>query len=435
MSVTELNALAIQRKGQIEKARAIFGRSESEGREMSDDEKKQFDAHMDDAFKLQEKAASLKAESEKNLARKSLLEAGEASLKEPRGRQVAPSQPFGQREGIVYRGRRMKQTAEQARRSGDEYKAAYNAYLADFTGQNQFSAALQTDVAEKGGYLAPTEMLAEVLKTIDNTFWFRKLANVLPPTSAPSITWNKRNGRIKSFAWGAEIAPPAKDANLKFGRRTMTPHYMTGEIDVSNDLLMSAIVDVDQFVVMEIGFGAGDLEEQAFFVGDGIGKPIGAFTPHANGITTARDKATAAVDQAALVSVKYSLREPYLRDPSLRWVGSRQFLMDCANLKSTQNEPLWLISLRDGQPDLLLGTPITMSEYAPTGSNAGAWQTGDYQAAIGAWSNYDIIDGNDMGIQRDESLMRRENQTAYIVRRKVDGCPRFEEAFARLKRS
>jgi hypothetical protein len=52
---------------------------------------------------------------------------------------------------------------------------------------------------------------------------------------------------------------------------------------------------------------------------------------------------------------------------------------------------------------------------------------------LGAFRNYDVLDSMDMGIARDESLGRRSNLIIYIVRRKVDGCARISEAFARLK--
>ena len=403
---------------------------------MTEDESRQFDAYMSQGEKLQGEIKAGKEASEKALHRKSLLESSEASLKESRGRIIMPGQVGGATNfQPVYRGRKIKLTADQVRRASEDYRAGFNAYLADLNNSGNFSAALQTDIAEKGGYLAPVDMLAEVLKTIDNTFWFRQLANVLPPTSAKSISWPKRTARMSRFVWGQELATPTADTALKVGGRSMTPHWMSGEIDVSNDLIMSAIVDIDQFVTTEIAWASGDTEEAAFFAGDGVGKPVGVFVNHPNGITTGRDT-SGGIDHDSLVNTKYSLREPYLRDPSLRWVGSRQFYRDCMKLKSTTNEPIYIVTLREGQPDTLLGTPTVMSEYAPVGTGASnAWQTGDYQAAIAAWKNYDIIDGTDMGIQRDISLMARQNQTVYIVRRKVDGCPRFEEAFARLKKS
>lgn len=435
MNVTEIESKLLERKSNIEKARAVYSRSETEKRSMTQDEARQFDAYMDAANTLQEEIKAGKLEAEKALYRKSLLESSEASLSQSRGRQLAPSNYVGTPSGdVTYRGRRVKLDANMARRNAEEYRAQYNAYLGDLSGRTEFGAALQTDVAEKGGYLSPVSMALEVIRTIDNTFWFRKLANVLPPTSSKSVSFPKRTSRMSRFVWGQELSPPTDDKGLKTGMYALTPHYMTGEIDVSNDLLQSAIVDIDQFVTAEIAWASGDTEEAAFFTGDGDDKPLGAFTPSDMGIPTSRDVSGAAITHDLLVTAKYSLRECYLRDQSLRWVGSRQFYSDCMKLKSTTGEPTYLPSLRDGQPDTLLGTQTVLSEYAPVGTGAaGAWASGNYFSCIGAWSNFDILDGLDMGIQRDISLMARQNQTVYIVRRKVDGAPRHGEAFTRLR--
>jgi hypothetical protein len=141
--------------------------------------------------------------------------------------------------------------------------------------------------------------VAEVVKTLDNTFWFRKLANVLPPTSQPSIRMPRRSARLQKFAWSQEITAPTADTALKAGGYTLTPHYMTGELQVSVDLLMAAVVNVDEFVRDEIAYTSADTEEDAFCNGDGVRKPTGVFVVNSNGLDATRD-VTTTLDQAGL---------------------------------------------------------------------------------------------------------------------------------------
>lgn len=425
VSVTKIEERLAERKRLVEQAGELVTRARQEERELSADESAQFDLLHESADGIRKEIDAERRRAEIAAERLSRQREAEDSLKASRGRQVRPEQvPGAEAQELTFRGRKLKiaPNSAAARRSSPEYREAFSGYIA--TGVN---AGLQTDLAENGGYMTPAQTVAEIVKTLDNTFWFRKLSNVLPPTSAPSVKMPRRSARMQKFIWGQELQTPTADTQLKMGGYSLTPHYMVGEIQVSVDLLMSAIVDADAFVIDEIVFCSGDTEEDAFFNGDGKLKPTGLFVANPQGIDTDRDT-TAVIGQDGLVDCKMALREPYLRSPNLRWVCGRAFMKACMKLKSTTNEPLWLVSLREGAPDMLLGVPVVLSEYAPTSVASGA-----YPAVIGDFRNYDIIDSIDMGIARDESLGRRSNLIVYIVRRKVDGCPRISEAFSRFK--
>jgi HK97 family phage major capsid protein len=332
-SVVANEAKLAERKRLIEQAGAIVTQAREESREMTAEEAQKFDKLHDEADKVRKDLEAEKKREEIAAERLTKQEQAEASLKESRGRAVPAADPNDGGPGgrsLMFRGRKLKLTPAAARRQSPEYQDAYSKFLSGVPG---IEASLQTDIAENGGYLSPPEYVAVVVKTLDNTFWFRKIANVLPPTVAPSVRMPRRSARVQRFSWGQELTTPTPDTALKLGAYTLTPHYMVGEIQVSVDLLMSAVVDADKFVTDEIVYAAGDTEEQAFFQGTGVGQPTGVFVANAQGIDTDRD-VTVAIDQAGLMDVKYSLRECYLRDmESLRWTCHRNFVKAVAKLK------------------------------------------------------------------------------------------------------
>ena len=89
---------------------------------------------------------------------------------------------------------------------------------------------------------------------------------------------------------------------------------------------------------------------------------------------------------------------------------------------------MWGPGLNGGQPQMLLGQPIIMSEYAPSSITTDA-----YALALGDFSWYWTADSLMMTTQRLVEVYARQNQIGYIIRVESDGMPVLAEAFARMK--
>ena len=81
-----------------------------------------------------------------------------------------------------------------------------------------------------------------------------------------------------------------------------------------------------------------------------------------------------------------------------------------------------------GQPDILLGKPVNISEYAPD-----TFTSGLYVGMYGDLSQYWICDSLALEIQVLVELYARTNQIDYITRIETDGAPIMPAAFARVK--
>jgi HK97 family phage major capsid protein len=289
--------------------------------------------------------------------------------------------------------------------------------------------ALQVDSDTAGGYLSqPEEFVAEYIKTVDDLCQMRGLSRKFR-TTAQSLGFPKRAAKMASFAWGGELSTPTADTALKFGKRALFPHYASGEILVSRELLRANVVNPESIVMYEMGRDSAELEENAFMTGDGNQKPLGIFTASSDGISTARDfnsgNTTTTIGADNLFECKYQLKLQYRFKAA--WIFSRAAIKMLRKLKDGEGQYLWQPGLQGGDPDRLLGLPVYESEFAPS-----TFTTGKYVGILGAYENYWIADALDLDLQRLVEKYAETNQVAFLARFKTDGMPVLEEAFARV---
>jgi HK97 family phage major capsid protein len=416
LTVTEIETMKKNRRHFIDQAAKIVQKCKDEKCDLDEHAAAKFNRLHDQADKIAKEYAA----AERQLASASV------------GRTLTIEEASPERDVLTYRGWDILIPAgsDDDRRRSASYRGRFTSYLC---GVEAIEAGLQRDFDEKGGYAAPPEYSIEVNRALDNTCWVRRLANVLPPTAQPEVRFIRRAAQVDQFTWGTELTTPTADTALKLGGYTLRPQPMVGEIQVERSLFLQPKPNVDRFVKDEITLAIAATEENAFLTGDGIKKPVGVFDPApAGGVGTDRD-VTVALTQAGLMDVKMSLREPYLRSPSLRWAAHRNFLRAVAKLDPASGSS-WTVSMEAGEPDRVLNVPVELSEFAPSGTGASnTYTTGDYAAVLGDFAMYDVQDVLGLSIQVDQSLERRRGVVVYIVRRRVDGCPKQGEAFSRLK--
>jgi HK97 family phage major capsid protein len=316
-----------------------------------------------------------------------------------------------------------------------EYREAFNRYLVTGASRGLIPAgesrALQVDDDEAGGYITASEQFVnELIKDLDDQVVIRGLAKKLRVDKAVSLGAPKRAAKMSTFAWSTEIKVPTADSALKFAKRNLFPHPLTGEILVSRDLLRQAVISPEAIVRSEMVRDAGETEETAFMTGSGAEQPLGIFTASSDGISTGRDVSTGNTTTAptfdGLIEAKYTLKLPYWS--RARWIAHRDFGKLVAKIKDGEGQYIWRESVRGGEPDRLLGLPLLLSEFAPA-----VFTTGLYVAILGDFINYWIADAMDLDIQRLMELHARSNQVGFIGRLKTDGAPVVEEAFVRVK--
>lgn len=290
--------------------------------------------------------------------------------------------------------------------------------------------ALQADVDVSGGYIVtPEQFVNKLIKALDNQVFMRPLANVMQITKADSLGAPTIDADPDDADWTSEIQTGRDDTGLTFGKRSLTPHPLAKRIKVSNKLLRLASMSAEDIVLNRLAYKFAIAEEKAFLTGSGSQQPLGVFTASSLGISVSRDVATAntttAMTADGLINAKYSLKAQYQK--IAQWLFHRDGVKQIAKLKDGDGQYLWQPSLQAGQPDMLLGRPVNMSEYAPN-----TFTTGQYVGMFADFSNYWIAESLQYVIQRLAELYAESNQVGFIGRQEVDGMPVLEEAFARV---
>lgn len=314
----------------------------------------------------------------------------------------------------------------------DEVRAAFRDYITSGSEQayKVYNALQQSNPTQAGYLVAPEQFVNDLIKELNNSLFMRQKAKVIPTLQgAQSLGYPTRTTRMGSAVWGTEIEAPTADTALAFGKKLFKPNPATAEILVSKTLIRNA-PGVEGIVLGEMVFTFGELLEIAYMDGDGAGKPLGLFTPSADGIPVARDVSTGntatEIKFDGLFEAKYNIKDQYQK--GCEWIFNRLAIKQLAKLKDAEGQYIWQSSVVLGTPDMLLGKPVNSSEYAPA-----VFTTGKYVGMYGDLKNYWICDSMAMEMQVLMELYARTNQVDYIARLETDGQPVLAEAFARIK--
>lgn len=290
--------------------------------------------------------------------------------------------------------------------------------------------ALQVDVGTAGGYLvAPLEFVDGLIKNVDDLVFMRAKATKYRQETADGIGVPTLAADPDDADWTGELSTGNEDASMAFGTREMRPHPLAKRIKVSKKLVRSSTLDVVGLVQARLAYKFGISQEKGFMTGNGARQPLGVFTASADGIPTSRDvstgNTTTAIAVDGLIEAKYKIKGAYW--PNCEWIFHRDAVKQLSKLKDGDGQYLWRPSVLADEPDMLLGRPINISEYAPN-----TFTTGLYVGIIGDFSYYWIVDALDLQIQRLIELYAEANQDGFIGRMETDGAPVLPEAFARV---
>ncbi len=291
--------------------------------------------------------------------------------------------------------------------------------------------ALQQDSDTQGGFVAtPQQFVNQLIQFVDDALWIRQRATVITLTQGDSIGIPALTVDPSDADWTAEIVPVSEDSQMSFGKRQMKVHPLAKRLRISNKLLRNSAIPIEKLIAERLAFKFAVPQEKAFMLGSGNGQPLGLFTPSDQGISVNRDvstgNTTSNISFDGLIEAKYGLKSQY--QAKAEWLMHRLAVKQVSKLKDSDGQYLWQPSTQQGQPSLILGNPLNMSEYVPNSFTAGA-----YVGMIGDFSQYWILDTLNFQMQMLHELYAESNQVGFIGRSEVDGMPVLEEAFNRIQ--
>lgn len=419
MTPKEIQELRDKRARLVEQCRAIATKAQTEKRALTSEEQTNYDKIFAEQRTL---AEQIKREEE-------LLEAERQSLHgegEQQHQQRTNEQQSGKPNDLEIR---------WGARASAEYRSAFANFLT--LGRHGLTSNEQRDlsagVTTQGGFLlAPQQFVQALLKAVDDLVFIRRLGTTFPIIGSASMGAPSLDADPADADWTAEVpsSAPSADTTMAFGKRELTPHPLSKRIKVSQKLLRSSLMPIEQIVIQRLAYKIAITQEKAFLTGSGSNQPLGLFTASSNGISTSRDVSTdntsTAMTFKGLINAKYGVKAGYRANA--QWLFHRDAVKQIASLTDDNGQFIWQPSKAMGEPDMLMGHAINESEYAPN-----TFTTGLYTGIFGDFSYYWIADSMDLMIQVLNELYAETNQVGYIARQETDGMPALGEAFSRIK--
>ena len=295
-------------------------------------------------------------------------------------------------------------------RATDEYKSAFWNIMRKKAVPHEVYNALQVGTLTEGGYLAPDEYEHTLIEALQDQNIFRSLARVISTSSGErKIPVVASKG---TAAWIDEEAayPESDDA---FGQVSIGAYKLATMIKVSEELLNDSVFDVAGYIAREFARRIGAAEEEAFFTGNGTGKPTGilAATGGAEtGVTTA-SAATVTFDE--VMDLFYSLRAPYRRNSV--FIMNDSTVKALRKLKNGNGDYLWTPSVTAGTPDTVLNRPVYTSTFMP------ALAASAKSILLGDLGYYWVADREGRSFKRLNELYAPTGQVGFLASERVDG--------------
>lgn len=286
--------------------------------------------------------------------------------------------------------------------------------------------ALNIGTNTEGGYLAPIEMVREIIKTVTEISPVRSLARVRQ-TGARAIEIPKRTGQFAA-QWVAEQGTKSETTGLTWGVHEITTHEFYALIDITNQMLEDTVFNIEEEVRTEAAEQFALAEGTAFVLGNGIGKPEG-FLAHPEVLSTNSGSATTIADvdgQAdGILAMKYTLKSAYA--PNATFLMNRTTMGQVRRLKDADKNYIWQPGIAQGRPNTIDGDPYVEMPDMP---NAAAGTTpiayGDFRRA------YTWVDRIAMELLRDPYTQATAGKIRYIMRKRVAGKVTLGEAIKKL---
>ena len=244
-------------------------------------------------------------------------------------------------------------------RASNEYKNAFWQVMRNKAGL-EVKNALQIGSDAEGGYLTPDEFEHTLVEALEEEDIFRGLANTIQTSSGDRkipVVATKGDASWVDEEW----AIPESDDSFK--QVTLSAYKLATMIKISEELLNDSAFDLESYVAKEFGRRIGTKEEEAFFVGDGTGKPTGILDETGGGQLGKTTSGAAAISFDEIMDLFYSLKSPYRKNAT--------FLMNDSTVKAIRKlkdgggQYIWQPSMVEGTPDTILNRPVLTSAYMP----------------------------------------------------------------------
>lgn len=269
----------------------------------------------------------------------------------------------------------------------------------------QTRAVLNTGTGSEGGYVVPVEYFRTVIERLSQINVMRQYITVLPTESTTQLPLDASD---PTFAEVAENGAYG-DTDVSFGQKTLNAYKLGGIIKTSDELMMDAFINLEQYLTGKIATGLSDVEDARIATGTGSGQGEGITVGGTQGKLTASGT-TVTIDE--MLDLEYSLKAAYRNRGTFLMNSSTELVL--RKIKDNDGQYLWQPAVTLGAPNTFDGKPVVINESMPDlGLN-------NKFAAFGDLSYFVMADRGNMEIKRLNELYAANGQTGWRVSKRYD---------------
>ena len=311
---------------------------------------------------------------------------------------------------------------ERTGRATDEYRSGFWNLMRSKNPMPQVVDALRIGADTEGGYLVPDEYERTLVEALQEENIFRSLAHIIRTASGErKIPVVSSKGTASWIEEGGAF-PESDDT---FGQVTIGAYKLGTTIKISEELLNDSVFDLENYIAREFARRIGTKEEEAFFTGDGSGKPLGVLADKGGAEVGVTAASATAITADELLDLYHSLFSPYRKKAV--WVVNDSTIKAIRKLKDNNGQYLWQPGLTANAPDTILGRPVKTSAFMPS-ITAGA-----KSIIFGDFKYYWIADRQGRTFKRLNELYATTGQVGFLASQRVDGKLILPEALKVLK--
>ncbi len=293
--------------------------------------------------------------------------------------------------------------------------------------KNDLSSVKPSD----GGFLIPEILRAELLRVALEKAVVRSRARVIPmdsltvpfPTVDATSNVSSVYGGVTGY-WTEEGAT-LTESQPRFGRVELRANKLVLYTEVPNELIRDARPSMEAFINDIFPEAIAWFEDVAFFIGGGVGEPLGFINAPA---TVAVDRAGSSTDTVAWADIAnmYSRMLPQSLGRAV-WVVAPDVMPQLLQMElSSGSGPVWMgggqfASGSSNAPMSMLGAPIVVSEKARALGTQGDINFVDF-------GFYLLGDRQAMSARQSEDFRFNTDVTAFRVIERLDGRPWLQSA-------
>jgi HK97 family phage major capsid protein len=284
--------------------------------------------------------------------------------------------------------------------------------------------ALSIGVDPEGGYAVSPAMSDAITRVVFDTSPIRRHARVVAIQSDAFEELVDKDDVVAN--WANETSARTETASPALAKLRIPAHEIYAMPKATQQVLEDANFDIEGWLAGKLADRFARRENTAFVTGNGVGQPRG-FASYA--VSTAVDSArpwgtlqyvasgaaggfAASNPSDQLIALLYSLKADY-RDKAT-WMMNRDAARRIRQFKDAQGSYLWQPAVAAGQPDMLMGFPVTLAEDMP------AIAADSLSLAFGNFAaGYTIVDRTGVAVLRDPYSAKPH--VLFYTRKRVGG--------------